>query len=45
MDETPVKAGRKKKGKMQQAWYWPLLGDQLLNWTEVGAEYPALFKA
>lgn len=28
MDETPVKAGRKKKGKMQQAWYWPLLGDQ-----------------
>ncbi len=28
MDETPVKAGRRKKGKMQQAWYWPLLGDQ-----------------
>ena len=28
MDETPIKAGRKKKGKMQQAWFWPLLGDQ-----------------
>ncbi|HED35271.1 MAG TPA: IS66 family transposase [Gammaproteobacteria bacterium] len=28
MDETPSKAGRKKKGKMQQAWFWPLLGDQ-----------------
>ena len=28
MDETPVKAGKKEKGKMQQAWYWPLLGDQ-----------------
>ncbi len=28
LDETPVKAGQKKKGTMQQAWYWPLLGDQ-----------------
>jgi len=28
LDETPVKAGQKKKGKLQQAWYWPLLGDQ-----------------
>ena len=27
MDETPVKAGQKKKGKMQQAWYWPILGE------------------
>ncbi len=27
MDETPTKAGRKHKGKMQQAWYWPLLGE------------------
>jgi len=28
MDETPVKAGRKGKGKMQQAWYWPIYGEQ-----------------
>jgi len=28
MDETPTKAGKKKKGKMQQAWFWPLLGEQ-----------------
>ena len=28
LDETPVKAGLKKKGTMQQAWYWPLFGDQ-----------------
>lgn len=27
MDETPTKAGRKSQGKMQQAWYWTLLGD------------------
>jgi transposase len=28
MDETPIKAGRKKKGKMNQAYFWPLYGDQ-----------------
>jgi transposase len=33
MDETPVKAGRKKKkppdrGKMNKAYFWPLFGDQ-----------------
>jgi len=28
MDETPIKAGRKKPGKMQQAWYWPIYGDR-----------------
>lgn len=28
MDETPVKAGHKKKGKLQQAYYWPVLGDK-----------------
>jgi len=28
MDETPIKAGRKGKGKMQQAWYWPIYGEQ-----------------
>ncbi len=27
MDETPIKAGRKKKGKMQQAYFWPIYGD------------------
>ena len=27
MDETPIKAGRKKKGKMRQAYFWPLYGD------------------
>ncbi len=26
MDETPVKAGRKKKGKMQAAYFWPVMG-------------------
>ena len=33
MDETPIKAGRKKRpapqrGKMQTGYYWPLYGDQ-----------------
>ena len=28
MDETPVKAGRKEKGKMQKAWFWPVYGEQ-----------------
>lgn len=27
MDETPIKAGRKKKGKMQRAYFWPIYGD------------------
>ena len=27
MDETPIKAGRKGKGKMKEAWFWPLYGD------------------
>ena len=27
MDETPIKAGRKSKGKMKEAWFWPLYGD------------------
>jgi len=27
MDETPIKAGRKKKGKMQSTWFWPLYGE------------------
>ena len=26
IDETPIKAGRKKKGKMRTAYFWPVLG-------------------
>ena len=26
IDETPIKAGRAKKGKMRLAWYWPIYG-------------------
>lgn len=28
MDETPIKAGRKQKGKMRQAYFWPVYGEQ-----------------
>ncbi|MCF1456845.1 MAG: IS66 family transposase [Shewanella sp.] len=28
MDETPIKAGRGKKGKMKRAYFWPIYGDQ-----------------
>lgn len=28
MDETPIKAGREKKGKMRQGYYWPVYGDR-----------------
>ena len=28
MDETPIKAGRKEKGKMNKAFFWPIYGDQ-----------------
>jgi transposase len=27
IDETPVKAGRKKPGTMAVAWYWPIFGE------------------
>jgi len=27
MDETPIKAGREKKGKMRQAYFWPIYGE------------------
>ena len=27
IDETPVKAGREKKGKLKQAYFWPIFGD------------------
>lgn len=26
MDETPIKAGRAKPGKMKQTWFWPIYG-------------------
>ena len=28
MDETPIKASRKVKGKMHTGYFWPMLGDQ-----------------
>jgi len=28
MDETPVRAGRASKGKMRQAYFWPIYGDR-----------------
>lgn len=28
MDETPIKAGHKEKGKMNKAFFWPMYGDQ-----------------
>jgi transposase len=28
MDETPIKAGRKSRGKMKTSYYWPLYGDR-----------------
>lgn len=27
MDETPIKAGKAGKGKLKQAWFWPLYGE------------------
>jgi transposase len=27
MDETPHKAGRKGKGKLNTVWYWPIYGE------------------
>jgi len=27
MDEVPIKAGRKGKGKMKQTYFWPMYGD------------------
>ena len=28
MDETPIRAGRKAKGKMRTAYFWPIYGDK-----------------
>jgi transposase len=27
MDEVPIKAGIKSKGKMKQTYFWPMFGD------------------
>lgn len=27
MDETPIKAGKKEKGKLKQGYFWPMYGD------------------
>jgi len=27
LDETPIKAGQKKKGKLKQSYFWPIYGD------------------
>jgi transposase len=27
MDETPIKAGRREKGKLRQAYFWPIYGE------------------
>jgi transposase len=37
IDETPVKAGRAKKGKMHIGWYWPIYGED----DEVAFTYSA----
>ena len=28
MDETPIKAGRREKGKLQKSYFWPVYGDK-----------------
>jgi transposase len=28
MDETPIRAGRQQQGKMRQAYFWPIYGDE-----------------
>ncbi len=28
MDETPIRAGRKSKGKMRTSYFWSIYGDQ-----------------
>lgn len=43
MDETPIKAGRKSKGKMKSTWFWPLYGERdevVFGWSETrGSAY------
>ena len=28
MDETPIKAGRRERGRMQTGYFWPVYGDK-----------------
>ena len=47
MDETPIKAGRKSRGKMKTTYYWPLYGDRdevAFPWfaSRAGPNVPAL---
>ncbi len=28
LDETPIRAGRRSKGKMRTAYFWPMYGDR-----------------
>ena len=43
MDETPIKAGKKSRGKMKTTWFWPLYGEQhevVFGWSQSrGSEY------
>ncbi len=37
MDETPIKAGRKQKGKMKTTYFWPIYGEQdevVFTWSK-----------
>jgi transposase len=39
MDEVPMKAGRKQKGKMKQTYFWPIDGEQdevAFTWSTSG---------
>lgn len=47
MDETPIKASRKSRGKMKTSYYWPLYGDRdevAFPWfaTRASPQVPAL---
>jgi transposase len=46
MDETPIKAGREKKGKMRTAYFWPVLaGNEIAFLYFDSREHHHVFKA
>jgi hypothetical protein len=46
MDETPIKAGREKKGKMRTAYFWPVMaGDEIAFLYFDSREHHHVFKA
>lgn len=46
MDETPVKAGHKKKGKMHTAYFWPVMGGSEIAFLYFGSrEHHHVFEA